>query len=444
MRSTDDRPVSDVRPTYRRKYVKHVNLSLSRACVLAVALGGATASCTFNPSAQIGAGGPDGSIEPRPDADPLRPDARLGAPDASVPPDARPGCETWTPRPTHFESCDLPAPLGPLTLEMAGEYVYDTDAVTLLDPQGNQIAHASVELSGNPPVRVVSVDRLLVGNVARLRAVGSKPLLVASWSEIVVEGAIDVSSNAVSGAGASTGDCTPSGAGGQDNEGGGGGGGGGLGGNGGKGGNGADGGGGGGNAGGTMPTPGTVRGGCPGARGGIGNGGDGSGAGGAGGGALQLTARSRIDIRGQLHGGGAGGQGGRCPQGNRSGAGGGGSGGLLDLEAPTIAFGPDAIVAANGGGGGEGCQGGTSDSGGAGQASDDRAQGAIGSSTSGGDGGDGSAGSNLDGTDGGNGTAVVFDRGSGGGGGGGAGYIIIEGVESVSNGAVLSPPSTKR
>ncbi len=125
----------------------HVNLSLPRACVLALALGSATASCTFSPSGQIGA--PDGSIEPQPDADPLRPDARpADALDASVPPDTlQPpdGCEEWIPRPTHFEPCDLPAPLGPLTLEMDGEYVYDTDAVTLRDPAGNEIAHASVE-----------------------------------------------------------------------------------------------------------------------------------------------------------------------------------------------------------------------------------------------------------------------------------------------------------
>ncbi len=389
----------------------------------------------------------DGSIEHRPDADPLRPDARPGDRlDASVPPDARPGCETWTPRPTHFEPCDLPAPLGPLNLEMEGEYVYDTDAVTLRDPAGNERAHASVELFGNPPVRAISVDRLLVGNVARLRAVGSKPLLVASWSEIVVDGAIDVSSNAVSGAGASTGDCTPSGGGGQDDEGGGGGGGGGFSGNGGNGGNGAGAGAGaGGNAGIGIPTPGTVRGGCPGARGGIGSDGDGTGAGGAGGGALQLTARSRIDIRGQLHAGGAGGGGGRCAEGNtRSGAGGGGSGGLLDLEAPTIVFGSNAVVAANGGGGGEGCQGGTTDAGTAGQASNERAPGASGTSNTGGDGGAGGAGSNRDGIDGSDGTVFFADRGSGGGGGGGTGYIIIEGSDSVASGAVLSPPPTQR
>jgi hypothetical protein len=425
-----------------------VNLWSSRACALALALGSATASCTFAPTGG-GAGGPDGSIEPRPDADPLAPDARPSdagviPPDATAPPDAFARCQEWTPRPTHFDPCALPPPSPALTLEQAGTYLYDTDQGTLADPDGNEIAHASVELPGNPAVRAISVESLLVGNVARLRAVGTRPLLVASWNGITVQGTIDVSSNSQSGAGANTGQCEAAGEGTQGDNGGGGGGGGGFGGRGGNGGNG-EGGGNRGERGDSVGTPDTVRGGCPGARGGIGDGDDGGGAGGAGGGALQLTALVRIDIQGVLHAGGAGGQGGRCGDGRtRSGAGGGGSGGLIDLEAPMIAFGSNAVVAANGGGGGEGCQGSDSDSGEAGQASDQRAQGATGTSASGGDGGDGSAGTSRDGTDGGNGTSVVLDRGSGGGGGGGAGYIILDGNDNVAGGAVLSPPQTDR
>ena len=207
--------------------MKHVSLSLTRACVLALALGSATASCTFDPSGPPGAGGLDGSPDPRPDADLTRPDAnpqapdarsadaRVDAPDASVPPDAPDGpdpCQAWSPRPRHFDPCAIPAPSAALLLTAAGDYVYDTDTRTLRDPQNDTISHASGEIPGNPPVVVVSVDRFVVGGNARLRVVGGKPLLVASWSEISVDGLIDVSSNTTGpGAGANTGTCDPSG-----------------------------------------------------------------------------------------------------------------------------------------------------------------------------------------------------------------------------------------
>jgi hypothetical protein len=434
--------------------VYHVSLSLSRACVFALALGSATASCTFNPSGQVG--GPDGSTEPRPDADPLRPDAdpgapdarpvdaRVDSPDASVPPDAQEGCASWTPRPTHFNPCDLPSPSPALNLTTNGEYLYNTDTVTLRDPVGNVITHASRELPGNPPVVAISVEGLLVGNVARLRVIGSKPLLVASWSEITVDGLIDVSSDlSRSGAGASTGDCDPSGAGGQGNNGGGGGGGGGFGGDGGGGGAG-EGGGNGGNPGGVVAKPSALRGGCAGARGGRGDGGDSGGAGGAGGGVLQLTAQVRIGITGRLHAGGSGGGGANGPAGRRSGGGGGGSGGLIDLEAPAISFGPGAIVAANGGGGGEGTEDQSADFGLTGRIDNTPAEGGSGNSGTGGDGGNGSAGTERDGETGSPGTRGGPARGGGGGGGGGAGFIIIDGTESVAGGAVLSPQPVDR
>jgi hypothetical protein len=407
-------------------------------------------SCTFTPSGQIGA---DGSIEPGPDADPLRPDARpadagIGAPDARVAIDAGgplDGCEEWTPRPTHFDPCDLPAPSALLDLNAIGDYVYDTDQGTLhygLLP----IAHASVELPGTPPVRAISVSGLRVSNVSRLRVVGSRPLLVASWSTIEVNGTIDVSSTPTgSGAGADTGACNDPQPGGQNDGGGGGGGGGGFRGKGGEGGDGSS---SGNNEGGTegagVPTPGTVRGGCPGASGGQGNAGNGSGAGGAGGGALQLTARTSIDIEGRLHAGGSGGGGANGSLGSRAGGGGGGSGGLLDLEAPAISFGSNAIVAANGGGGGEGTQGAPARPGDNGQISADPAVGGTGGSDEGGAGGAGSAGGSRDGSAGIDGIPDGVDESGGGGGGGGAGYIILAGDESVTNGAVLSPQLIKR
>jgi hypothetical protein len=426
--------------------VTRVHLSLSRACALALALGSAMAGCTFDPTSPADPIDRDGSIDPPRDGGPLPPDADSGVvppDDGPKEPDGPPGCDEWPSPPTHFDPCDLPAPSPALNLEMAGTYTYNTDEGTLRDPAGSEIAHASIELPGNPVVRAISVNSLQVAGVARLRAVGSKPLLVASWSSIIVQGAIDVSSNSEIGAGASTGECEAAEEGGQGNEGGGGGGGGGFQGRGGKGGNGF-GSSNGGDLGESVDTPTEVRGGCAGARGGLGNSDGGPGEGGAGGGALQLTARVRIDVQGELHAGGAGGQSG-CNGGTRSGGGGGGSGGLLDIEAPTIAFGSSARVAANGGGGGEGCQGSESPPGEAGQASDARAQGASGGSPTGGDGGDGSARANLEGTDGGNGGSnIVGDRGSGGGGGAGAGYIILDGEGDPPSGAIVSPPPIRR
>ena len=177
--------------------MRHVSLSPARACLLVLALGSATASCTFSPSGQ--ASDPDGSTGPAPDADPQRPDAdptmpdarpadaRVDGPDARVTPDARPaeGCESWTPRPTYFDPCDLPAPLGALDLRIDGDYVYDTDTATLRAPNGNEIAHARMEIAGTPSVVAISVDSLRVGNTTRLRGIGQKPLLGAFLALII-------------------------------------------------------------------------------------------------------------------------------------------------------------------------------------------------------------------------------------------------------------------
>jgi hypothetical protein len=417
--------------------------------VFTLVLGSAIVSCTFSPSGQVG--GTDGSTEPEPDADPLSPDAnpsvpdarpadaRVAAPDARLPPDPPDDCEAWMPRPRHFDPCAIPAPSAELILTASGEYVYDTDDHTLTDPGGNDIAHASGEIAGAPPVQVVSVDRFLVGANARLRVVGSKPLLVASWSEISVEGTIDVSSSASGlGAGASTGSCNAAGVGAASASGGGGGGGGGLGGDGGQGGAGSAGSGGSGGSKGTqVPAPTTVRGGCKGATGGTGTGSS-SGAAGAGGGALQLTALRQISITGALHAGGQGGGGADGTSQRRGGGGGGGSGGLLGLESPSITVGPGAVLTANGGGGGEGTEDTAADRGDDGRPDESTAAG--GSGGDGGNGGTGGARASTDGLDGGPGRQSGASRRAGGGGGGGsAGYIILEGSESVGGGAVLSP-----
>ena len=208
-------------------------------CALALALAGLTASCSFNPSPLTDNGEPDGAVDIIPDAEVQQPDANPGMPDANVtppdsrvidaevPPDAPPPCAGW-PAPRHFDPCGIPVPRGPLVLDQAGEYVYDTDAATLRAPDSTPISHATSILPGDPALRLISVEHLLISANARLRVVGGRPFVVASWSEMIVDGEIDVSSSEASrGAGADTGDCNAAGTGGQDNDGGGGGGGGG-------------------------------------------------------------------------------------------------------------------------------------------------------------------------------------------------------------------------
>jgi hypothetical protein len=415
-----------------------------------------TASCSFDPPSLSGGDRPDGAVDPmtdaggpRPDADPDAPDARVTAPDAgmgdAMEPDARLPCQSW-PRPRHFDPCDIPQPIGELVLDQSGDYTYDTNTGTLSAPGGATIDHAQRILSGDPEVRLVSVDRFVVGANARLRATGDRPLLVASWSEIVVDGFIDVSSSLTDpGAGANTGSCSAAGEGGQGNNGGGGGGGGGLNGDGGAGGQGA-GGGAAGTRGDKVAVPTTVRGGCAGARGGQGDEideGDGTGGGGAGGGALQLTARTLITINGRLHAGGAGG-GGATSDPRRCGGGGGGSGGLISLEAPMISIEPGAIIAANGGGGGEGSENGGGNPGTSGQLGVVAALGGSLGDALGGDGGLGGALAILDAGNGMPGIQSGPQRAGGGGGGGGAGYIIFQGAFTVKPGAVVSPAQSTR
>lgn len=435
---------------------------VSRSWAFVVALAGTTASCAFQPSSLSSTDPPDGAVTPIPDADVGQPDADPGAPDASprdgsitapdasivdamAPVDGRLGCELWQPRPRHFDPCAIPTPDGVLILDRAGTYEYDTDTGILRAPDASTSVPRSTIVDGDPDVRLVSVEHLNISADARLRAVGTRPLLVASWTEILVAGEIDVSSSpASSGAGANTGVCNAGGTGGQNNGGGGGGGGGGLHGEGADGGDGA-GGGDGGAKGRPVDSPVTIRGGCPGRNGGGGNAGNAAGTGGAGGGALQLTARFGVTINGRLLAGGAGGGGARGTSGPRCGGGGGGSGGLIGLEAPALAIGASAIIAANGGGGGEGSDDVDADAGDSGQPSASAAAGGSGLDPQGGDGGAGGARANVNGR-----VGLPGDRtggpgsGGGGGGGGGAGYILFQGVSVVDPNATLSPSPESR
>lgn len=169
---------------------------------------------------------------------------------------------------------------------------------------------------------------------------------------------------------------------------------------------------------------------------------------GAGGGAIELYARTRIEISGAVNAGGGGGLGGQqCNQPYNWLAGhGGGAGGAIVLQAPTIEN--TGRLSANGGGGGAGA--GSVGNGGAGE---DGALGttpAKGGATSGmysAAGGDGAAG----------GTAARPgapgpESGNAGGGGGGLGQIRLLYQATVSAGvtsptaitATYGPPASAR
>ena len=340
-----------------------------------------------------------------------------------------PGCETWHPH--FFMPCDLPAPLGPFTLQ-PGQYVYDTDSDVLSG--GAAVPHASTVLAqgDGSMIRVLSVTSLTVPAQTRVQVTGSLPLIVASWSDITVAGLIDAGSSKFGTVGGGAGafmcepavpgmDPTPTG-------GSGGGGGGGYQGAGGKGGNGDKGNTPGGAGGGSTGTPKYVRAGCPGER----SGAAGVAAtapalqttfapGGLGGGAVQLAAKTSITISGIVFASGSGGGG--APIGSGVGGGGGGSGGFVGLDAPTVDL-SGYLLAVGGGGGGGGFP--AANPGSAGQAGSDvlfmpgRIMG--GQSNCGGGGGDANNNLLLPGTDG---TNAMSNMCGGGGGGGGGGYTLV-------------------
>lgn len=338
----------------------------------------------------------------------------------------------------HFMACSIPRPTGPMTLDVPGQYVFDTSNGTLVDMLG---------VSTTPPgmmvgdVRVVSVESLAISGTSSLRVRGPVPLVIAVWSTAEISGLIDVSTTSAQiGAGslpyatpstycATHLSATPA----QNGAGGGGGGGGAMQGNGGNGGGGNNNNdtGGSGAAGGGTTSP-LLAAGCPGDKGG--NGGNAGGVGGQGGGAIQITARTSIMITasGKIN---AGGQGGRPGTGGTGGGGGGGAGGMIGLETPSLTIQAGAILAANGGGGGQGGgnDGGTPEAGQDGQLSTTGATG--GDNGSGGNGGIGG----ISATAAGNG---INDGAGGGGGGGGAGYITIKAMSRNDTGAMFSPPAT--
>ncbi|MFN0248785.1 MAG: hypothetical protein ACKV2T_17985 [Kofleriaceae bacterium] len=326
-------------------------------------------------------------------------------------------CAQW--RPEHVDPCMLVTPRG-LDLVLSGTYVYDTELETLVDPMGATVDHAS---EGQPSLVIVVADHLTVAATSRLRAVGTRPLMIVAWTTIVVDGSIDVSSRpGQPGAGVGTAECTTPSPGENDVGGAGGGGGGGFGAAGGKGGDGDsnlsggnDGTGLGASPGAALALPARVHAGCGG-----GDGGGGTtaqrGRGGMGGGALELVARDSITVRGTLHAGGQGGTG----TSNDGGGGGGGSGGYLGLDAPVVILDGGTLAANGGAGAGGGDDGNVGELGEDGRALEVAATGGIGGLPGGTRGGDGGVAGAEAGR-----SVTITNTGGGGGGGGGAGMILV-------------------
>src|SRR5262249_46357377 len=89
--------------------------------------------------------------------------------------------------------CDIPRPGEALAI--TGDQTYDTDEGTL----SGGAAPPSIVLAAG---RVISVQSFSIATGATLRVVGSKPLLVASWSTLTVDGVLDATSSVVGGLGA--------------------------------------------------------------------------------------------------------------------------------------------------------------------------------------------------------------------------------------------------
>jgi hypothetical protein len=373
--------------------------------------------------------------------------------------DAPPICTTWHPQ--FFDPCRIPSPNGDLHLVVANSpYKINTttgpdNSATVTDKNNTVIDVAGMlwpQTSG-PDAALLSVDHFQIDNGVEVDVTGSKPLMIAAWSAMTIDGTIDAGSHTATprpGPGANPTACSDGHATvGQDavaTGGSGGGGGGAFRGNGGHGSTGDSPpgplGGPGGTGLGSPPT--VVRGGCAGAASGT----AGSGAvspsnsttvspGGTGGGGLYLAARMDLHVHatGKISSGGGAGVG--APQGSACGGGGGGAGGMLAFDArATVEL--AGIVAANGGGGGgSGPFASFGNTGTDGLVTDTAAPGGptrVPGQTCGVAGAAGSFASTLNGAD-----TTANDACGGGGGGGAAGFILVWGPMLMKTGTV-SPP----
>lgn len=400
--------------------------------------------------------------------DDARTDVAHTDPDAIEPdaPDAPAACSLWQPQ--HFMPCMIGTPKPALTITQAASpwtYTTTNQGGTLSDKAGVVLMSTVVVTQpDNSTVAVLNVDSLTIEAGATLLVTGDKPLLIASWDTIVVNGRIDAGSLTTEinntanahidgpsqiGAGANApGRCGGlTGTAGANAQSGGGSGGGGGGAFRGDGGNGTVGdtvmvaGGVGGARLSTSPT--VIRGGCNG--GSSGTAGTSAGlltpataatvsAGGAGGGAIELAAKTSITITGSLNAGGGGGAG--APQGSAVGGGGGGSGGYIGLDAPAITMSGAALSANGGGGGGSSPYAGQGNQGGNAVSTAQAPGGVIfGGGNCGLAGSAGSVATTLDAAD-----AVGSDSCGGGGGGGGAGFIFLFSPSQVLASSSVSPP----
>jgi len=284
-------------------------------------------------------------------------------------------------------------------------------------------ATCAAVLSGGDGLCVIAATEIRID--AKLRATGTKPLVLLASMTITTTAQLDVGSHRGAtpelGAGADPAGCATGTAPGSN----------------------------GGGAGGSFTGPGG-RGGSPNAgmpgaivdpitalRGGCaGQDGDGGTRGqrGHGGGAVFLIAGSQIDARGGINAAGEGGSGGTD---NRAGGGGAGAGGLIGFDAPTIML--AGLILANGGGGGEGAGQSTPGNPGADPSSTAAAAGGRAGTSNGGDGGSGSSG-NAAGA--GNAANSGGSQGGGGGGGGGAGAVRVPAGASTTDAQISPTPTT--
>lgn len=340
-----------------------------------------------------------------------------------------PNCADWPSAAGDFGICELELATQDLVID-GGGWDLNTDSGVLTDGDGNPVEIKSqfVVMANGIEAQLILVNSLRMDS--NINAKGSRPLVVASWGDIEINGSLQVEgSDSDPGAGANPADCGDSaGKAGLDDPGGAAGGGGGaLGGTGGLGGSGDSGTSEGGVAGVVNSSAQGLRGGCPG-----GVGGNTGGPGGSGGGAVALVAIGQITIVGDIEAVGRGGDGGRN---DRSGGGGGGSGGMILLASDPLEIRDGARLSANGGGGGGGAE-----------ESDDGSPGNKGrldlDAANGGEapqgGGNGGIGSSFGTPSGGEGGGSFA---GGGGGGGGAGIIEFLSANTIvgDNDVIITP-----